>query len=654
MKIPAATAWLLASFTGGVALHADRLPLLFVLVPIITCLWRGLAETRPDVRLPAAWLRGVLALTLLGAVLVQYRTVNGLGPGTALLVSMGAIKLLETRNRRDRYIMIAVALFLMLSACLDRQSMLRAPLYLLLTWVCCITFVYVANPEVRLPASEAVRITGRALAMSLPLAVLLFIFFPRMPGQLWALPSQGSAKTGLDEQMTPGGISALSESSEPAFRVRFFGATPPPQQRYWRGPVLHNFDGYSWRRDRGQSYRPNKLSYGGNAYHYRITLEPHQRNWLFGLETPQSPPSPNTFMTYDLQLMALQPVTQTMSYELRSYSATPATDELTQLGRQIETALPTDRNLRSNALARRLRSEAADTEDFVRRVLALFRDGGFEYTMTPELLERDSVDDFVFKTRAGFCGHFASAFVSMMRAAGVPARVVTGYQGGEWNPIGSYFVVRQSDAHAWAEIWIDGAGWRRVDPTAVVSPERLTRGLLDILPDAGSRAERLARGFAFLQTMRQGWDAANNWFTENVADFNIRAQLSILRRLGFDAPQLRQLGWIAAAGLAAWAAATLLWLAQRGPQQPIDALGKGYQRICRWVVRRGRGLGRAPHEGPTDFAARLQLERPDIAARVTPLLIEYAQLRYGRATDGERQERTRRWLNEVRWLRFAA
>ncbi len=652
MTLPAASIWLLASFLGGVALHADRLPFHYVLVAIVTCVWRALAEVRRDIRLPPAWLRGLLALALLAGVLIQYRTVNGLGPGTALLVSMGAVKLLETRGRRDRFIMVAVALFLMLSACLDRQSMVRAPLYLLLTWACCVSFIYIANPGINLPARQALRLTARALALSLPLALLLFVFFPRMAGQLWALPSQGSASTGLSDEMTPGGISALSESDEPAFRVRFFGAAPPPQLRYWRGPVLHKFDGYSWRRDRTQSYRSIKMNFGGNAYRYRITLEPHQRNWLFALETPQLPPSPTTYFSYDSQLLSAQPVTQAMSYELTSYTETSSSDELSVLGRRSETSLPLDRNPRSNALARRLRAQSADTAGFIRSVLALFRDGGFTYTLTPELLQKDSVDDFIFNTREGFCGHYASAFVSMMRAAGVPARVVTGYQGGEWNPIGGYFIVRQSDAHAWAEVWLEREGWRRVDPTAVVSPERLTRGLLDLLPDAGTQVQRFAHSLAWVQNLRQGWDAANTWWNDNVAQFNARAQLSILRRLGFDSPRLRQLGWIAAAGLATWAFAMLLWLARRAPLQRPDLLGRGYRTLCAWAGR--RGLARAPDEGPRGFASRLQRDRPELAARAVPLLEEYAELRYGRARDDERRERVRRWLTDVRRLRFAA
>lgn len=652
MSLQPVTQWMLGAFFGAVLLHVDRLPWLYIAVPVVATIWRAWVEMQGDSKLPASWLRGLLALSLLGGVLLHYKTLNGLGPGTALLVSMGSVKLMETRSSRDRYIMIGVALFLMLSACLDRQSMLRAPFYLALTWACCVAMIFVANPSAKLTSTAAVRLSGRALLLSLPLALLLFVFFPRLPGQLWALPSQGSGTTGLSDTMTPGGISALSESDEPAFRVRFDGAAPAPQQRYWRGPVLHAFDGYSWKRDRGQSYRPTTLSYSGPTYRYRLTIEPHQRNWIFALEMPTTPTAANTFFTHDLQLIAAQPITQSTTYLLVSRPNSRASNELSNLGRQIETALPADRNPRSNALARSLRDQSADTQAFIDAVLDYFRSGGFSYTLTPELLQKDSVDDFIFNTRAGFCGHYASAFVSMMRAAGVPARVVTGYQGGEWNPVGGYYIVRQSDAHAWAEVWIENEGWRRVDPTAVVSPERLSRGLLDILPEAGTQAGRFARDLPFVLRLRQSWDAANTWWNDHVADFDSQAQLDILSKLGFESPRLRQLGYMAAGGLALWVLVTILLLARQALGKKPDALSRGFRRLCLATAR--RGWQRELHEAPLSYASRLRSEAPRIASQIAPLLEEYAELRYGQVPETERARRVRVWSDEIRRLKIAA
>jgi transglutaminase-like putative cysteine protease len=649
MKLGRANSWTLGVFLGGVMLHADRIPVLYVLAALACCTWRVLAEIRRGWRLPSTAWRGLLALLLLAGVLMEYRTVNGLGPGTALLISMGSVKLLEMRARRDRFMVIGVALFLMLAACLDRQSIVRAPLYLALAVAAAVAMLYAAQPESPLRSAAALRLAASSFAWALPLAALLFVFFPRLPGQLWALPTQGSAITGLSDELTPGGISQLSESDDPAFRVRFAGAAPPPQLRYWRGPVLHDFDGYTWRRSRNRSYRQTPLEYRGTSYRYRVTLEPHQRNWWFALEMVSDAPPGRAFLTYDYQLLSALPVTQATTYELTSYPETRAIGELSLLGERYNLALPMERNRRSRQLAERLRAEVQSDEQFAQRVLDYFRRNGFAYTLTPEILDLDSVDDFLFNTRAGFCGHYASAFAMLMRAGGVPARVVTGYLGGEWNPVGGYYVVRQSDAHAWVEIWREGLGWQRVDPTAVVSPERLTRGLYDILPNSGSQVGRLARDMPWLQRLRQSWDAANAWWQDQIIEFDFRSQLRLLGRLGFEQPRLRQLGYLAAAALALWIAAMALLLARERRGRPQDPLAKAYRRLCRWAEK--CGAARAGHEGPSAFAARLSRDHPLVARPLKPLLAEYAVLRYGSLDTTVRAQRLRQFVQQVRKLR---
>jgi hypothetical protein len=237
------------------------------------------------------------------------------------------------------------------------------------------------------------------------------------------------------------------------------------------------------------------------------------------------------------------------------------------------------------------------------------------------------VDDFIFNTRRGFCGHFASAFVSMMRSAGVPSRVVTGYLGGEWNPIGRYFVIKQSDAHAWAEIWVDGQGWTRIDPTGVVAPERLERGILDLLPNAGSAQARLFRASPWLMNADLAWDAVNAWWNERVVGFDFRAQLSILSRLGFETPGWQHLGWSFAIGLTAW----MLWMTWQWGRVPRgrheDRITRAYRKLCAKLAR--AGLTREPHIGPLAFADAITAQRPDLDATVRPLLTHYANLRFG-------------------------
>jgi hypothetical protein len=247
--------------------------------------------------------------------------------------------------------------------------------------------------------------------------------------------------------------------------------------------------------------------------------------------------------------------------------------------------------------------------------------------LTPPLLDLDSVDDFIFNTKRGFFGQYASAFVTMMRAAGVPARVVTGYLGGEWNPIGQYFLIKQSDAHAWAEIWVDKQGWVRVDPTGVVAPERLERGILDFLPNAVSAQARLIHGVPWLTDIRQTWDAVNAWWNSKVVGFDFQSQLSILDGLGFDEPGWEQLGWTFASVLVVW----MLWMSVQFSRVPRgsepDRIARAYHRLCSKLA--AAGIPRESHVGPLAFADAITASRPDLATTVTPLLTHYASLRFG-------------------------
>lgn len=637
--------WVLACSLGALLLHVDRLPIWISLVAFGCMLWRyALESTR--ISLPGPWLRAVFALTLLFAVVAQFRAFSGLAAGSALLTCMAAVKLLETRTRRDALFIVATSLFLMLAACLDRQSLLRAPLYIAETWLACATLGVLSAPRAALGVRRALALAGRSLLLGVPVSLVLFLFFPRIQGQVWALPSGNAARTGLADEMSPGAIGQLSESEEPAFRVHFSGDIPPPQALYWRGPVLHTFDGYTWRRDRMVNYHSARVEYLGEPYTYRINLEPHQRNWLFALDLPTGAPNSGAFFTFDYQVVAMQPVTQPLSYELTSHLRTATLESISGLARRYDTQLPPDRNPRSRALALELRRQAPTDAALIELVLERFRNGGFEYTLTPPLLNLDSIDDFLFNTHRGFCGHYASAFVTLMRAAGVPARVVTGYQGGEWNPIGGYFLVRQSDAHAWAEVWLDGRGWTRVDPTAVVAPDRLLRGSTGP-SGAGDSATQLLAQLGWIARTRLAWDALNTWWQGSVLDFDLRSQLGLLQKLGFDAPSLRHLGWLLAGGMTLW----LVWLALRFGRnfRPArgDAIAAAYRRLCRRLAR--LATARAPQEGPLAYASRLEREAPAASAALRPLLLDYAELRFGGSATAAAR---RRFLQQTRWWRL--
>jgi transglutaminase-like putative cysteine protease len=334
------------------------------------------------------------------------------------------------------------------------------------------------------------------------------------------------------------------------------------------------------------------------------------------------------FLTSDQQLIASEPVTRPITYDLVSYTHTVSTDSLSLVAERLDKRLPPDRNRRSVRLGQTMRAAVASDAEFVESVLTMFRRGGFEYTLTPPLLSLNSVDDFLFDTKLGFCGHYASAFVTLMRAGGVPARVVTGYQGGEWNSIRQYFLVRQSAAHAWAEVWMDGRGWTRVDPTAVVAPERLRRGIADMMPSSLSETSRFLREVPWLANMRLQWDAVNDWWTERVVRFDFNSQSELLKWFGFDSPTWETLGWLFAGALVAWLAVVAWQIGRSFRSTPMDRLARAYVKLCGKLTR--AGAPREPHEGPMAYAATVASRRPDLAASVRALLDRYAELRYGR------------------------
>jgi transglutaminase-like putative cysteine protease len=456
------------------------------------------------------------------------------------------------------------------------------------------------------------------------------------------------ASTGLSDEMSPGGISELATYYDAAFRVQFDGAPPPLTSLYWRGPVLNDFDGFTWRRNRSRYYPGAKLEMLGEPVRYHITLEPTQQRWLFALDTVDTVSRRDVlFAPQDRQLTAIYPVTSVLSYDAVSHLETRNLAPLSGFGRRHETTLPPDRNPRARALALELRARTGSDSEFARVVLDWFRDNGLVYTLEPGVTTIDSVDTTLFDSKRGFCGHFASSYATMMRAAGVPARVVTGYLGGEWNPVGGYFIVRQSDAHAWTEVWLDEKGWTRIDPTAVVAPDRLQFGIGQLLADSMSASSAFLRNNAWLNQLGHLWDGASRWWQTRVVEFNFRAQLDLLRLLGIDSPSWQHLGWAFAAGLMAWVAWVSLTLRRGVARLKPDRIGRAWIRATRKLAR--VAPARAPAEGPMEYARRVGAHRPDLAARIDALASHYARLRFGR--DASHQD-IANFEREVRNLGF--
>ncbi len=578
--------------------------------------------------LPGRAARGGLALIITCGVLLSFRTLNGLAAGATLLAAMSAAKLFEARKTRDWHVLNGATVFLLLAACLDRQQLWRLPAYALCLWLSAASLRGLGGGAA-LPIVTLLRESARQLLYALPLAAILFLFFPRLPGAFWALPGEATAVTGLGDEMTPGEIARLVESDEPALRVRFSGPLPPARERYWRGPVMHDFDGATWRRHRTAPASSDVLEARGPLYRYSATVEANTHSTVIALEMTVPPAMPGVAYTDDFQLLSHRPLNQAQSYELTAYPEALRRTELSPAMRELDLALPVDRNPRSRDLAARLRAAARDDAAYVGEVLDFLGRGGFEYTLTPQRLGRNSIDELLFSTRQGFCGHYASAFVDLMRAGGVPARVVTGYQGGEWNPIGHYLTVRQSDAHAWAEVWLPGRGWLRADPTAVISPQRLSRELLAFDEDADAEGDRLRASARWLATVRQTWDALNAWWQDDVVGFNFARQLKVADWLGFGDRDWQTLAVALGAGMAAWLAWIAWSLRRIARSARPDALTRAWRRIDRRMARAGEP--RAPHEGVLAYCDRLALTQPVWARALTPLARQYARLRFGPA-----------------------
>ncbi|MDP2787382.1 MAG: DUF3488 and transglutaminase-like domain-containing protein [Pseudomonadota bacterium] len=596
------------------------------------------------------WLKMFLTLAGVAGVLLQYGTVIGPHGGVALLIFLSGAKLLETHTARDRLGLLFVGCFLLVAYFLNSQSLAMAG-YMSIAAIALVAAM-IANMQPAPDLRATFGLATRLLLQALPLALLLFVLFPRLQGPLWGLPQQAAAQTGLSDRMSPGDFSQLSLSDEIAFRVEFtaeFADKPPdPGALYWRGPVLWDFDGRTWQTRLAVPPNPVRGEGRGQSVSYAITLEPHRQHWLFLLglprELPPQLPQLETSLGPDLQWLAKAPITQRLRYAVAAdLDYRLDANGLSDASRARTLALP-EGNPQARELARRwAKNGAANAKNdraIVDQALAHFRSEPFFYTLNPPLLGADSIDDFLFRSRRGFCEHYASAFVFLMRAAGVPARVVTGYQGAELNPLGNYWIVRQRDAHAWAEVWLggktSGQGWTRIDPTAAVAPNRVERGLNAALPASERRAGLMTLNANWLMPMRLSWDLLNNQWNQWVLGYNQDRQREFLARLNPFLATWQGMAWgLAIAGSALLLLMAMLFMA-RLANAKTDPASQLYARFCQRLNR--CGIVRGTSEGAADFAARAAALRPDLAEAIRPITQLYLALRYGRAESGRLAE----------------
>ena len=695
--------------------HADHLPLWVSALSAMLLGWRAYLAygNKP---LPPRWLLLGLMGGAVGGILISFHTLFGREAGVTLLILLAALKLLELRSARDATVVIYLVCFATITKFFYSQSipaalfMFATLLFVLTTWVHLQFSTPPLRPRLRegngavsstgdlspsglrtpsgcenpcgafgetvgyLAASplRGLRIAGVLLLQAIPLTLILFVLFPRVQGPLWGLPQDAYASSGLDDKMSPGSVSHLALSDAVAFRVTFHGSPPRRDQMYWRGPVLSNFDGHTWTADpRGSAGIKPKIDNLESPVDYTVTLEPHNKTWLFALEMPTRISIP-AGMTYDFQVQQNSAVTSRLRYTAHSQLGYRANAE--EDPRRLQRALDIPRNFdpRAQQLAAEWRRNSMNSagnsgppppgerwgegkdESIMRAALGFFSREGFQYTLSPPPLGENEIDDFLFGTRKGFCEHYASSFVFLMRAAGVPARVVTGYQGGEYNSFGGYYIVRQSDAHAWAEVWLRGRGWVRADPTAAIAPARVELGMASALPEAdNAELPMMSRAQSpgsinvpsWLLNLRFHLDSLNYKWNLWVLGYTPERQFALLSRMGMEEVTWQRMAFALLGGMALLVGFFTLLMLRQLYERDTDEAQRLYLKFCRKLSR--RGIARDAHEGPHDFAARAAQAKPQLAPAIADITARYVALRYGERPDATALQALRRAVGNL-------
>ncbi len=650
---PLAVGLTIAAFLLALTPHLGNMPRGLIALVLAAAAWRAAAAVyawQP----PGLLLRGLLTFGGLGLVILEFGTFWGRRAATVLLCVMLAAKLTEMFRLRDARVVASLCFFLIATRFLFSQEL---PLLIYLIVACWFAFAALmqiqrdedaqAGPSMNDSPQGTIGLrpilVGAAglVAVAVPFALVLFTLFPRLGSPLWGMPDNAlDGRTGISEEMSPGSIVSLFIDDSPAFRVEFDDAVPPPDQRYWRGPVLWRLDGQTWKRVYFSNRPATEFPAADNApYRYTVLQEPTERRWLFALDYPAIWPA-DAQLSVDYELVRDEAVTAVIRYRIASQPDFVDSPRLMEVYRRIALELPEGSNPRTRELARALRAEYADDAALVDAVLDWFRREPFFYNLEAPPLGRNGADEFLFDLRVGYCEYYASAFAILMRAAGIPTRIVTGYQGGYWQEGADYLLVRQSDAHAWNEVWLEGQGWVRVDPTAAVSPERIIDGARTALP-----AARGWRGMEWIYGLRNRFDRIQHLWNRWVLGFNAERQQRMLDRFGLDdlPPGLYAVLMLAVAALALL---PLMRLLQRARMRAdFGPLTHAWARLL-------KRLRRAGLDAPGSMTARELAEslapRLDNGSEFRALTEAYSLQHYGPPDYNDRAlatllEKLRRW-----------
>jgi len=626
--------WLIVCATWVVIPYLFYLPPWALIPFFVMAGWRYMIHSH-GWRSPGRAVKLSLATLAMLVIYQHYQTIFGRDAGLTFLLLLMGLKFSELNTSRDRVLLVYILFLLLLGNFLFDQSLWVAG-YLFVAVIACLgALVQIQQPS-GTSVKKRLQVSGTIMATAIPLMLVMYFLFPRLSFGLWGFYNQSTTSSGFSEELRPGDFSRLIESTNPVFRVQFNGDPPPANLQYWRGAVLNETDGRKWFDNKSLPPENDSVINGTRTLTYEVTLEPNRQGWLFPLDLPAAVQD-RGIIREGLTLRARRVFSDRKRFQIKSYLAYQ-TSKPENPDRYLK--LPANISKRVLSLARSWRYKKS--EDYaiaiVTQALQMFARQEFYYTLQPPLLGGDPVDEFLFETKKGYCEHYASAFVTLMRAAGVPARVVVGYQGGEYNPVGKYLTVRQSDAHAWAEYLHPDHGWVRVDPTAAVAPSRIEFGMdslralankgLDLgsLPSLAlknSLGPDWLRGFA--SNIRLRWDALNFAWYRWVEDFGPQRQAALLKALG-----LLNTGWVLR--LVIMAALVILLLAvffafYFRKETTRDKTLKLYLLFCKKLSR--RGFARRTTEGPVAFANRVTAAKPEWSGAIKKVTDSYVALRYG-------------------------
>ena len=634
--------WLLVSVVFSLVLHLEHLPPWVALSGVIAVLWQ-VQLYRERWRQPGRLLKWSLAAACAGGLFLHYGDISGLEPMVALLFTGYVLKLLEIHHRRDALILLYLSYLIIILQSLFATTIVSSLLVLLGLLLVTAALVAMHGAADKHHPSGALATSLAMVGQAIPLMLVMFVVMPRI-GSLWTVPQPGTGTTGVSDSMSPGDMSALGRSGKIAFRAEFDGPIPTQHQLYWRGLVFSDFDGRRWTQQAPQSDHADqflqwsnqpavawnqRIVRRGEPLSYRVTLEATNSPWLFALSTPL-PQSTGLALSRDFRLVNKSPVVTKLQYSVKSWLDNQLEPHnLSEDRRQLELGLPRGYNPKTLRIAQQWRTETPDPLALVDRLLALFNQE-FVYTLRPPALGKHTVDEFLWTSKKGFCEFYASSFVFFMRAAGVPARVVVGYQGGERHPSENYLLVHQYDAHAWAEVWLEGRGWLRVDPTAAVAPQRIEMSFADLFSQqeeflsASPLALERMRHIRWLNNLRLTLDSLDYTWAKWVLGYENRQHDLLLTLLGEITPQRIALLLLLLGALALLPVFLLLYLHRE--KNTRDELDKLFVQYCLRLEK--IGLPRYPGEGASDFAQRICQSAPSLSGSVKALTQLYESARY--------------------------